>query len=1650
MLNETADRLYYQIYNSLQSAVWRQNAAEAGNAVKKFLEDDSMTAALHKLIETRNFKCSSVLILCRNLMKELAKDNIPSDWLEYVFQYSLSKSFPHAVSMPLSTGLENSCIAYLHVLRIISEYQKNIEDNSWQSKYPMVFLTHEEEDSLENPGEYKRFLHAFNNDFIYEMMELSQEVTGYNTLDHICGVHYLALYIGRELKKAGLPIDLGRVSGSAAGHDIGKYGCKATELKRVPCLHYYYTDMWFRSRDITYIGHIAANHSTWDLELENLSLESLILIYSDFRVKVKSSDSNAEMHIYTLQESFEVILNKLDNLDAAKERRYQRVYSKLLDFEDFMINLGIEIDINRISGRLTGDYKAKKHHYSLLSGSQIIKNLKYLAINHNINLMYQLRDEASLNLILESARSESNWKKLREYIRIFEEYSTYLTQKQKLVTIKFLYDQLVHSEDDIRRQCAELIGLLIASFDEDYRKEVPRDVILEDPFMSSLELLDKYVQLFIYPDHKMVPLHRSYLGYSISIMLSSLFSHCRKNQVEGFKNIIVKYYDEDCCISGETKLYLLEAVRYIPIFPSSESNNIVLEFTRKILKEQNNALRLSALDVAYSVLYKQKDRLIDADQPSVISAFVTGVKQMLSNSLIRSPLPSENYVKYKLSKLLDMEPLIIDIYSDFWQKDQYKLSEISLSNLKTATEWVIKKLQINLLSDHALNNPSANGFYAAMHFCNLLKVSAVENVRNRAGEALIQIVPHLSVEQRNDVAVELLRALEINGYQYTQYIPSYLGKLILFLKPIELNEVIDDFSDKIKNSNPHLASLILKTVSIAIENYPSYPEMFIEKPEANSNRLIKMLGIILNGLAHYDPNVKQAAFSVLGKEIFGSSLLTLKEKNQVFTLIAKKLLTLLVEDMKEELLFLTNSAGLNGIYRFVSDYTFYYGGIELRLPRKVAFFPGAFDPFSLGHKEIAKAIRDIGFEVYLAVDEFSWSKKTLPNLIRKNIINMSVADELDIYIYPEDYPINIANPLDLEILKDNFQVSEIYIVVGSDVIANASAYKSERCKNSIHTFSHIIFERKSLMNSNPDDSTINEAAERIDGEIIKLALPPQLEDISSTQIRNYIDENRDISMLVDPLAQKFIYENGFYQSEPQYKSMIETKSIDIEVIEELDKELLLELSSHLRISYEAFSARFRSFLKKPSRRLLLIRDAASEKRVLGFTAFHRIYFSLLYNEFRNSTVTEYIRNNSTGNIIHIDGIFVLNNTVLEDIEQVLLAETLSYCVSKDYDYAIFNNVLNEQTSPAMLEVLKRMGFKDIHCPDCINKVFTVNIGTPCTLNLDIETVIKEPYRSSINVKEAVGRTRKRLQSTLTEVYPGHLILPYDRNIMHETLIRKICNVNGVPIEPAAPRRLGPAMCVPYGNMLSRSIVPNTVTKALHTEKLYFPDMKGYRVGSFPYYPELEVQIRILRSFGKPIMLVDDTLHQGYRIKALNPLLKKENLKVRKIIIGILSGRGKELMEIQGHEVDCAYFIPRLREWYNERDFYPFIGGDALWRGVYPKRNLLPSINMILPYTTPPFVKDATKESIFKLSQVSVENAVDILTALENEFQIINERSLTLSSMGQVFIAPRCPDHGKNMDYDLSLSASFYLKNDLELLNRLENVICYSDTNFVGE
>lgn len=1615
-----------KIYKALKSNLLNNDLLDSNNISRKTIEynliSNDFLSIINEMVKNSDFSCKAILELCKDMIESVSGSKC-NDWLYYIYQFTVSKSFPSSVDIVFDNNLNKGAIIYLEASKVFSKYEHIIAPDNFYCKYPLTFISNEEEFNSRFREEYKKFKKCFNNLYVYEMMKLNQELTGHNTLDHISGVHYIAVYIARQLKQIGLPVDLGIVSGSAAGHDIGKFGCKGEELKRVPYLHYYYTDLWFKNHNIPYIGHIATNHSTWDLELENLPLESLILIYSDFRVKNKKVNNSNEMHIFSLSEAFNIVLNKLDNVNETKEKRYKRVYAKLKDFEDYMIDLGISVDLNQTTNK-----KNNIKYYSLMQGNEIINNIKYFSIEHNINLMNKLIDEKSLNNILDMARSENNWNNLRGYLQIFEEYSTYLTQRQKVITISFLYELLVHKDEDIRKQSAELIGTLIALFDEEYRKEIPQNASIQNPAITSFKLFKKYLTLFLNPDHKMIQVHRDWIKYNLKVMISSVFKNSRKEKIAKYVDILLNFYNESQNYDQSPQFYNIQTVKYIPLnHISNKSFEKLCDYVVDMLNNTNIEIRLSALEAAYYLISNKKN-----------SNFENKLKNVLCINPVSS-FPAENFLKYKIAKEINISREIFHKIQLSRIKDNKNISEIFLTNLKSATNWVSKKIHIHLLLEEAIKNPEKTGIHTAMHFCNLIKVSAIESVRNHAGEALVKMMPYLSLDKRNDVAVELLRGLEIQGYQFTRYIPQYLGQIILYLPPTELDEIIDDFSEKVKQSNTQIIFLILRTVGITIQNYPKYRSNFKEDEKDYDNRLIKMLGILLNGLINYNQHIKHEAFRIIGKEVFDTQKLSLEQKNKIFNLICKKILTLLPKREENQLLFLNNSVSLNYIYRFISDYNFFKGKINISQNNKIAFFPGTFDPFSLSHKEIAKEIRDLGFEVYLAVDEFSWSKRTQPHKLRRNIISMSIADELGIYLFPEDIPINISNPKDLKMLKDLFPNADVYIVVGSDVILNASSYKKAIEEHSIHNFPHIIFNRKSISSSENDDIEIKKALNKIKGNIINLSLPPQYEDISSTQIRRYIDQNRDISELIDPLSQKYIYEQGIYLREPQYKSLVQIKSLDIQVIEYIDDDIA---SSLTKTFFDGSNEMFQCLKKVnsiPNSRIMIIKDI-NKNTILYFSVFHWLRSTMIFSQFKNKNISEYIRKNASGRIIVIDGIFANKNIKIDNPYQIILNQTLTYCIAKDYNYAIFKNYFPVSTPFELQETLRCFGFEMLSFKSENKNVFVVNMNRPCTLNLDLENVLKDSLGYNEQIRKTIKQTRKKLQKSISQLYPGNLVLSFDQEILYDILIGKICKTNEVPTKQLKPRKLGKYMCVPFGTILNGRIIPNTVTKSMHTEKMYAPDINSFDIGPFPYYMDLNNQIKMLNSFDRPVILVDDLLNKGYRIKAIMPLLKKWKIEIKKIIVGILTGKGKELMEINNMEVDSAYYIPNLNVWFNENDLYPYIGGDTVWRGFFPERNILPSINFILPYTSPVFIKNTSNEKIFNLSKVCIENSIDIFTAIESEYQRINEKNLTLKDLGKVIQNPRYPDRGKHIKYDLNLKVSEYLKNDLEQLKRMEDIV----------
>lgn len=1531
--------------------------------------------------------------------------------LKYIFDWALNLSFPEKVNRYFNEELDPLVLFYLNLLRAISQYEIKYAIKNNKYIYPLEFLTEEEEKSCSN--EYKVFKKAFLDNWIYELMKIDMALTGHNTLEHILGVNHISLYISRQLKMLDLPIDLGIIVGSSLGHDIGKYGVLDIDSKKVPYYHYYYTERWFERFNLKKIGHIATNHSTWDLELENLPLESLILIYSDFRVKNK----DGKIHVFSLKEAYDVILNKLDNLDKNKELRYEKVYNKLKDFEDYIINLGVDITLD-------GNFQNNKNPkpYTLLSDDDIINNIKYLAINHNIRLMAKLYDDQSFNSILEMARTEYNWRKVRLYLHIFKEYSTYLTQHQKIVTLNYVTDLLLHREDDIRREASELIGLLISQYDEEYRKEIPKSAKIARTDFTSEVLLEQMLKKILYPDHKLVESQNEW-QYNLQNIISSLFTNCRVEHYKKYSKVLIKYYDAFKSMSATSQLYLCQTVNYIPLeYLESSDLKKILEYILYQLDSNILEVRLTILNIIDRICH----RFIKDDR------FKSSIESWILNNLSSSKNVAENYLKYRIAIKLNMQNNIIELLENNYKEDEENISEIFLKNLKTATEWIIKKINIDILYDQVKKSPSSIGFHTGMHLCNLLKVSAAEKVRNYAGLTLLNIFKFLSLGERNDIVVELLRALEMQNYQFTKFIPNYLGQLLLYLHPIELDEVIDDFEEKIKQSNTKVVFLLLKTISIAIENYHEYIERFKEDETANKNRLIRLITLILNGMVSFNDDIKTEAFRILAWDIFNSKKLDLKQKSNIFKHIAKKILTLIDEMEDDEFILLINSASLNHIYRFIADYEFQFGKFELESTDKIAFFPGSFDPFSLSHKEIALEIRNHGFEVYLAVDEFSWSKRVQPHKYRKKIISMTIGHEKDIYLFPSDIPININNDNDLLKLKSIFKDKDIYIVVGTDVLVNASAYKKEGI---LKDFSHIIFDRKSINSIDDDKSIVEEKIKKIKGKVIRLSLSPQYEDISSSHIRRAIDLNMDISKEMDPLAQQYIYKYGLYLNEPRFKSLIQTKTIEIEIINKIDENALKDI--HDNFGFEIDINNLLKFKGKEDLHLLLLKDAINNV-LLGFSVFYWIRNANLYDEFGDTAITNYFREKLTGRIVLIPILYVKYKS--SHLSEVILNETLSKCVELEYNHAIYINLTDYQDQNQIIENLTIQGFVKTPFNYNNNPIYIVDMSKPITLSQDIETLLKPPFDINRSIESIIGKTRYRLKKAISNLYPGELVLVYNRDMIYSKLIQIICDINEVPIKQGIRTALGPYMCVPFGSILNGRILPNTVTKSMHTEKIFDTKIKSFTIGAFPNYLSLDNQAKMLSSFNRPIILVDDLLHKGYRLNVIEPILRNNNIEIKKLVVSILTGRGKELGKARNIDVNSAYFVPNLKLWFNESAQYPFIGGDAVLREEYNQDYLIPSINLILPYVSPAFIKGAAIKSIYELSETCLINTIEIFEEIQKVYQEINGKSLTIRNLGKIFSFPRKPDTCISTDSMRNIKPTDYLKKDLENLKRIENIV----------
>jgi nicotinic acid mononucleotide adenylyltransferase len=1555
-------------------------------------------------------RCADILEICRGPMANIAHEPV-GGWLSYAYQYATALLYPDEEFLESSDYAQPAARFFLEVLQFVLDEERKVIPHERFMDFD--FLQPAEYEKFESREEYRRFLKIFRSEYIYELMRIGMEVTPWTTLEHISGVHWVAMHVARGLYDAGVPIDLALESGAAAGHDLGKFGCKPGEA--VPHMHYYYTDQWFRNRGMDYIGYIAANHSTWDLEPERLSVEELVLIYADFRVKQKDGHTI----ISTLADAFANILNKLENVDRAKYDRYRFVYSRLKDFEDYMCMLGVDINLDGTTVR-----PDPMPYTTLRTPQQSVQSLVYMGVENNIAIMHRLSARRQFGSFLEAAAGTQNPHELRVYLNLFDLFTAYTNDRQKRQTLDLLYELLMNADGDVRLEAARLIGKIIAQFNFGYRKRFPAGLENTEVWQSK-QLLRGMISSILSPGVQVADEARSRIRTNLKNVYAGLLRYCVPTDRADYLNIIMEPYADYSQWDARQRFVLLNALEDVPFDELSQDQ---LDQVGAFIDDSLNSREVSACVSAWRGALGFARRYPESGHAVHFAA-------KASAPLLKDDRIAATHAFNTLYWLRQCTCRTVNGVSGT-DIDTETQSDMFLNDLSTATPWIVKACNIELLREQVLAHPDQRALHTAEHLANLLRSSELMAVPRSAGRALLDVFPVLSPDERNEIVVELLRALEAPDTEYSKYAAEYLALTALWLPRAQLEEVLRRLRRLLASHSDSVAAGALDTVGVMLKNSESWhgKRRGGQGPteELPEDLLSALFAMILKGMASSRAQVRQEALQVCGR-VFSSETLTTAVRCRLFNVACRKLLYLMRDEEASDISAFARASATAAVSTFISRYLLDHDSFDIREYGSVAFFPGSFDPFTRSHKEIVREIRDMGYEVYLSVDEFSWSKKTQPHLVRRNIISMAVADEFHVSIFPHEVQINIANPSDLKALVECFPGREVYMVVGSDVVANASSYKKPPEPWSIHGMNHIVFRR--VGDSHSDSLFNRDMLQSITGKVVELTLPNEYETISSTLLRENIDRGRDISDLIDPLGQQYIYEHSLYLREPEYKPLAKGRVIHFEATTNPNEHLLQELCDIVMEPYED-GRQVLDRAREEGDRLLVLRNMEMDGKPAGFIRTQIIAPEELYEVLHSVELADRVRRATSGNILLIKGIYSRKDEEVRDPSQLLLAEAIANSFKHGASYALYyprDGIMSKYSESAVL----RQGFVRSGMAEAEGPLFLVDMHEPIVMLRNLQTTIKEPMASDPAVVRMLERTHRSLQQALCRLYPGQLVLSLSSVVIYPRLVEKVCRANQVPMTPTVPRKLGPAMCVPFGKILRDRVMPNTVTKTLHTDKVFDPSLNRWWIEAFANYMPLENQIRMIRSFNRPIILVDDILDNCNRFSTLEPILRREQVDIRKMVLGVLTGRGRDLMAVRGIDADSVYYIPNVRRWLVESTLYPFVGGDTVERRAFSGVPVLqPSVNPVLPYTDPHW-EGAADEAAFEYSACCVRNARELFLTLEESYRAHYGRSLTLTRLPEVVVVPSAPDRGECVEYEPGLAATVYLDNDLKMLYRMK-------------
>ena len=1541
-------------------------------------------------------------------------------WHEPLFTEARRRLYPHTFPAPAPEVARVAEFFFPLAQAVLAE-QARAGGDSIHERLPFVPLSEEEIARWPSATEYRRMLGYVEEDALLVTLAIAQQWMGLSIYDHVLGVTGLSLWIGRQLAHMA-PVDLPLLHGAAIGHDVGKFGCVGDEVQRVPRLHYYYTHTWYQDRNLLSLGHIATNHSCWDLEQVRLPVETLLLIYADFRVKQWPDASGRQrMQIISLHDAFAAIRDKLENLDHEKIRRYRGVFRKLRGIEEYLQILGVELNppgfevgvppqpclpsgLN-IVAVLAGSQRPDAVAFA--NGPALAALRRLFATAHNLGVMERLRDLPALRALLEEARSFERWRDLRPYLAILSEYSAALSHEQKTLALDFFIELLSHRDDDIRYHAANAIADLLAGEEEFWRKDLPAGIELP-PERTLLDELERVLGLLDRagpePEEDMRPTER--VLYAIPIIVRRLLRNAgpelRRRVWERIERELAVRRKDARALVG---LYVCETLEVSLGWIPAEAHDALVTFAESWMEHESESTRLMAWRLLLVLAREGRGR---PERMALVRVCV----ERLGEHLRRWNLVAELFMLQELALLSDLDELAEQCRKER-VGDRDPVREVFLRNLKSRVGWVEKKVSCDYLADTAElrrdENRDPGAYFAnevASHYANLLKVSRVEGARFHAGRCLLRVLPLLTVPQRNDLMVELLRSLELDVEAVTRYIPRFLGAVLASLPEQEFIEGLDDVERNVRRGTESLQRLLLQTVCWLM--------LSLEPARLARPVLRRLTGILLGALAESRTSTAVEGFAQVGMVLERLSRLPRRDPRlrMFLELASKKLLSLVTHRPGDRVRFFLVASALNHLER-----AFAHVHPPLAFPERplVAFIPGTFDPFTEAHAAIVAKTLESADEVVVQIDDYSWRKHALPRALREELTWMALAAVPEAFLAPFQPPVNMASAAGLRTLRRAFGARPFSLVVGSDVLGSASAYGKP--ESTIWDIPHTIVVREDAAGE-----SWRERVSRFRRGVSVLSMPAWSRVVSSTSLREALDRHEELEDLCHPLVARTLVEGRLYVNYPAAKARVEPPETRLLLGHRAD-----EFPAGLEVIASLGAARTRQ--AGGTRRTMNVLTAGSGgHRALAALSAHVLSAAAI-----PVVVGEHISLPPGAQLVG-EGALVeavaLGERNDEAALHALLAETMAGWLHAGLLFAL---VPYAGPGGTMLrEALREYGAYIGGDGSVEGKaaLAAVRLINPRVLVWDIEGLLHRPYAESPVVRRALAESRAALARFFAVLAPGTALL----HLHEEHWKRRVVEWAQERLGSDGPARRW--VVLGLGRQFSRDIVGDVPTIALDLER--YLTWQGREGGLHPQFgsPTLEQQLAVARELGSSALLLAPFLESPEAVTRVVETARALGVRVRGVFVGVTSASTCAALELSGIAHRCAVVVPGWQGVLRESAVAPYLGGwSIVGRPPLGLGSLLPSLNDCLPYHYPHHL-GLDESAALDFSRLALESARRLLRALEAVFREHEGLLLSVRDLGAVVRTPRCPPFPEGFLPPRERVPSDAVADDIEALARM--------------